>query len=76
MPASPDSDALCTRLMEAGVPIETVRKISGHKTLAMVQRDTHISDSAVDTALAQLHIGREQTESDTTHYTQMTHEAA
>jgi integrase len=65
-----------TRLMEAGVPIETVRKISGHKTLAMVQRYTHISDSAVDMALAQLNTGREQTESDTTHYTQITHEAA
>ena len=65
-----------TRLMEAGVAIETVRKISGHKTLAMVQRYTHISDSAVDTALAQLDSGREQTESDTTHYTQITHSAA
>jgi len=41
-----------TRLIEAGTPLEVVRKVSGHhKTLQMVMRYTHVSDSVVDTAL-------------------------
>jgi len=40
-----------TRLIEAGTPLEVVRKVSGHKTHQMVMRYTHVSDSVVDTAL-------------------------
>lgn len=40
-----------TRLIEAGTPLEVVRKVSGHKTLQMVMRYTHVSNSVVDYAL-------------------------
>ncbi len=40
-----------TRLIEAGTPLATVQLISGHKTIAMVLRYTHVSDPHVDTAM-------------------------
>ncbi|MFA9231411.1 MAG: tyrosine-type recombinase/integrase [Microgenomates group bacterium] len=46
-----------TRLAERGTPAEKIRAISGHKSLAMVQRYTHLSDSVVDEALASAAIG-------------------
>lgn len=46
-----------TRLIENGVPIETVRKISGHKTLSMVLRYTHVADKHVDEAIESVQIG-------------------
>lgn len=46
-----------TRLIEQGIPIETVRKISGHKTLTMVLRYTHVADALVDDAIESVQIG-------------------
>jgi integrase len=46
-----------TRLAELGTSAEKIRAISGHKSLAMVQRYTHLSDSVVDSALASASIG-------------------
>ena len=46
-----------TRLVEQGIPIETARKISGHKTLAMVLRYTHVADALVDDAIDSVQIG-------------------
>lgn len=43
-----------TKLVEAGAPLPTVQKISGHKTLAMVSRYTHLSDRHVDSAMEAL----------------------
>jgi integrase len=43
-----------TKLVEAGVPLPTVQKIGGHKTLAMVSRHTHLSDRHVDSAMEAL----------------------
>lgn len=40
-----------TRLIEDGTPLEVVRNVSGHKTLQMVMRYTHVSNSVVDNAL-------------------------
>lgn len=40
-----------TRLIEAGHPLEVVRQISGHKTIQMVMRYTHVANSVVDDAL-------------------------
>lgn len=40
-----------TRLIEAGSPLPTVQLISGHKTIAMVLRYTHVSDPHVDIAM-------------------------
>ena len=48
---------LITRLIEQGVPIETVRKISGHKSFAMVLRYTHVADALVDEAVESVQIG-------------------
>ena len=47
-----------TRLVEAGTPLPTVQKISGHKSLAMVIRYTHVSDPHVDTAMQSLERSR------------------
>jgi integrase len=46
-----------TRLAEQGTSAEKIRAISGHKSLSMVQRYTHLSDSVVDLALASVAIG-------------------
>lgn len=43
-----------TALVMAGVDLPTIQKVSGHKTLAMVLRYTHLSDSHVDNAVANL----------------------
>ena len=43
-----------TRLIQAGVDLSTVQRISGHKTLAMVLRYTHIEGSHIDAAIYSL----------------------
>jgi len=48
-----------TALVEAGTDIPTIMKISGHKTVAMVLRYTHIRDKHVNEAIAA--IGRSVT---------------
>jgi integrase len=40
-----------TALVQVGVDLPTVRKISGHKTLAMVMRYSHVHDSHIDKAI-------------------------
>jgi integrase len=51
-----------TRLVQAGVDLPTIQQISGHKTLAMVLRYTHVHGTHVDKAIAALGRGaREQT---------------
>ncbi len=43
-----------TRLVRAGADIPTIMKISGHKTVAMVLRYTHVDAAHIDTAAAAL----------------------
>lgn len=43
-----------TGLVKEGVDLPTVQRISGHKTLAMVLRYTHLSDSHIDQSVAKL----------------------
>ena len=43
-----------TALVQAGVDLPTIQKVSGHKTLAMVLRYTHLSDEHVDRAVSTL----------------------
>lgn len=43
-----------TGLVRAGVDLPTIQRISGHKTLAMVLRYTHLSDNHIDDAVAKL----------------------
>jgi integrase len=43
-----------TRLVQAGVDIPTIQRISGHKTIAMVLHYTHVHGSHIDTALEAL----------------------
>jgi integrase len=43
-----------TRLVEAGVDLPTIQRISGHKTLAMVLRYAHVSGSHIDAAMSAL----------------------
>lgn len=40
-----------TNLVQAGVDLPTIQKISGHKTLAMVLRYTHVHGSHIDHAI-------------------------
>jgi integrase len=40
-----------TRLVQAGVDLPTIQRISGHKTLAMVLRYTHVHARHIDTAI-------------------------
>jgi site-specific recombinase XerD len=47
-----------TRLVQAGVDLPTVPRISGHKTLAMVLRYSHVSAPHIDAAIAALKHGR------------------
>lgn len=43
-----------TALVRAGVDLPTIQKVSGHKTLAMVLRYTHLADDHIDQAVAKL----------------------
>jgi integrase len=43
-----------TRLVQAGVDLPTIQRISGHKTLAMVLRYAHVSGAHIDAAMAAL----------------------
>ena len=43
-----------TRLVQAGVDLPTIQKISGHKTLTMVLRYTHVSANHIDEAIQAL----------------------
>ena len=43
-----------TNLVKAGVDLPTIQKISGHKTLAMVLRYTHVHDNHIDAGIAVL----------------------
>jgi len=43
-----------TRLVQAGVDLPTIQRISGHKTLAMVLRYAHVSGAHIDVAMAAL----------------------
>ena len=40
-----------TKLVQAGVDLPTVQRISGHKTLAMVLRYTHVHGRHIDDAM-------------------------
>ena len=40
-----------TALVQAGVDLPTIQKISGHKTLAMVLRYTHVHGQHIDRAI-------------------------
>jgi integrase len=46
-----------TRLVEAGVDLATIQKISGHKTLAMVLRYAHVHGQHIDKAMVALERG-------------------
>jgi len=43
-----------TKLVQAGVDLPTIQHISGHKTMAMVLRYTHVHGSHIDKAIAAL----------------------
>jgi integrase len=43
-----------TRLVKAGVDLPTIQRISGHKTLSMVLRYTHVHGSHIDAAISAL----------------------
>ncbi len=43
-----------TGLVQAGVDLPTIQRFSGHKTLSMVMRYTHLSDDHIDKAVAKL----------------------
>jgi integrase len=43
-----------THLVQAGVDLPTVKRISGHKTLAMVERYAHQNGSHIDSAMEKL----------------------
>lgn len=40
-----------TKLVEAGIDLPTIQRISGHKTLAMVLRYVHLSDDHIDRSI-------------------------
>jgi site-specific recombinase XerC len=40
-----------TKLVQSGVDLPTIQSISGHKTLAMVLRYTHVYGSHIDKAI-------------------------
>jgi integrase len=46
-----------TRMVKSGADVATIQKISGHKTLAMVLRYTHIDGAHIDQATEALSIG-------------------
>ena len=41
-----------TKLVQAGVDLPTIQKISGHKTLSMVLRYTHVHGRHIDNAIS------------------------
>jgi integrase len=43
-----------TKLVQAGVDLPTIQQISGHKTLAMALRYTHVHGTHIDRAIAAL----------------------
>jgi site-specific recombinase XerD len=43
-----------TRLVQAGVDLPTIQRISGHKTLLMVMRYVHIYGTHIDNAISAL----------------------
>lgn len=43
-----------TRLVKAGVDLPTIQRVSGHKTLAMVIRYTHVDGAHIDAAMKAL----------------------
>lgn len=43
-----------TKLDQAGIDLPTIQQISGHKTLAMVLRYTHVHGTHIDKAIAAL----------------------
>jgi integrase len=43
-----------TKLVKAGVDLLTVKRISGHKTTAMVEHYTHLHGAHIDNAMASL----------------------
>ncbi len=43
-----------TRLVQAGIDLPTIQRISGHKTLSMVLRYAHVSGAHIDAAMAAL----------------------
>ncbi len=43
-----------TKLVQAGIDLPTIQQISGHKTMAMVLRYTHVHGSHIDKAIAAL----------------------
>jgi hypothetical protein len=43
-----------THLVQAGVDLPTVKRISGHKTLAMVERHSHQSGTHIQAAMDKL----------------------
>ena len=43
-----------TNLVQAGVDLPTIQKISGHKTLAMVMRYTHVHGAHINAAMKAL----------------------
>jgi len=43
-----------TKLVQAGIDLPTVQRISGHKTLAMVLRYTHVHGRHIDDAIRAL----------------------
>lgn len=46
-----------TSLVQAGVDLPTIQKISGHKTLSMVLRYVHLTGKHIDTAIAAIDTG-------------------
>ncbi len=43
-----------TNLVQSGVDLPTIQSISGHKTLAMVLRYTHVHGTHIDKAIAKI----------------------
>lgn len=46
-----------TALVQAGVDLPTIKRVSGHKTLNMVLRYTHLSNDHIDRTIAELDAG-------------------
>lgn len=46
-----------TKLVKAGVDLPTVQKVSGHKTLSMVLRYSHVDGAHIDNAIEHIGIG-------------------
>lgn len=49
--------AAITNLLEAGVDLPTIQEISGHKTLAVVLRYTHVHGRHIDGAIRVIGLG-------------------